>query len=753
MVLLIPFAICFWLCGITKPKNSAELIEKLVLSISLSIIIYSVIFIFNQDKNFILPKILFYLQAVLSLVGIIKIVRSSRKQLPQLGLTSVVIIAILVKIFMLLLIRPIIDPDVTMSYIPFARSTFSLGYIPHDDLLTKEPTVNPPIGGWTFFLLSMILTGNSHTESFRLFPLVYICLLGVLIYTYAKQNLDSSIAKLSLLSLLLLPFIDEFLTTQALYPDILSTVLFIFLIWQVTNKNLSRDTAIKIGVVLAASFLLKFQNTFLLPITLSLIILKSNIHRYLKFTLFVLPLALFIYLSVNPTSYFTASFPIPNHKILIVTSGLLTILALISSSNSQSISKSWIRNVFLAVIFSSIGYLWIGRNIPIYGLPFSDQRQTSETVFETESFLKKIPELTPVPRGKEFTSLFFLGTFGTLFLIPKVIGMTMCTINKRTRLIILATLFWYFLWIGFMGGQASDRYLTYSIPLISIAIAVGSTRLAGIFKTNATLLILAIGMLSLSQSMFLNWNFASLAFKRPQLRNISETLMGRVDKSETITKNFKESLINIAIKLNSPENKFGNHSSLLFISSVTALSIALVITMRLNKKQKMAPLFFSSIFIIPYLLLALTVSGGDLSKYKTNFRRNIYTYWGFENKVLPLLVAIPKPKATVTVFGPTIPISFETGLGYRNIYNGFGMNEFTSILQERDYDLVARYLQSRNINSFLLFSDPTILNRFRMLKINYPAFEIFEDSKYFSLEVVPDSENSWYYYKSKEVSL
>ena len=260
-------------------------------------------------------------------------------------------------------------------------------------------------------------------------------------------------------------------------------------------------------------------------------------------------------------------------------------------------------------------------------------------------------------------------------------------------------------------------------------------------------------MLSLSQSMFLNWNFASLAFKRPQLRNISETLMGRVDKSETITKNFKESLINIAIKLNSPENKFGNHSSLLFISSVTALSIALVITMRLNKKQKMAPLFFSSIFIIPYLLLALTVSGGDLSKYKTNFRRNIYTYWGFENKVLPLLTAIPKPKATVTVFGPTIPISFETGLGYRNIYNGFGMNEFTSILQERDYDLVARYLQSRNINSFLLFSDPTILNRFRMLKINYPAFEIFEDSKYFSLEVVPDSENSWYYYKSKEVSL
>jgi hypothetical protein len=748
--LLFPLIINLWLLGIQKPPITLKkIIDSSIVGGCISTVLLVVIGISGLD--FVLfSRALFIIQFLFFSKGIITYFLNGIHKIFVVNPVWIVISVLIIKIAVLLLVRPIIDPDVVVSYIPFAQSTFLKSTIPHEDILTGEPISIPPPGGWINFSQAMAITNDVNTTIYKFLPLYYYIVLIAMVYSLTKHYYGGDIASLSVAVITVLPFNDEFIMTYALYPEIMFTMLFTYMFWKFKDK-LDQANLIFICLSIALAILTKAQGVFFIPIYLSVVFLRQKNSLGKLFLLSIA--ALSIYLSLNPTKLNAVGFPPPNLGAALLIFVLITILGIWVNSSIKKLKKSETVISFnpavIALTFSLLGFIWIGRSYAIFNTPFSDARESSIIVHQASTFLNK--GKLYVANSSQYFALLFLGAFGTFFLIPKLLGFFFLIWHRKMIYITLGTALWFYYWVLFMGGVAATRYLLPCIPLISIAVALGINKMSNTIKAPSSLIVLVIGIISLSQSIFLSWNLGIGFFGYHTLKSFVSTI-----PNTNLTLTPKEYAISIASAINSHEENFLNYASTLFVIALLITVVSYLIVRLLNHIYSKHPYVVTSalmaMLLVPYITAVLTISEGKISNFSQQEKNKVYNYWGLQNIIIPFIKSNPTLLSKIIIFGPHIPLSYETGLQSRNIAVGFGLKDLGEILPERDLNTTFNFLKENGYNAFLVDGRLEMANKYRQMKNIYPSLGIFENDKYFYKAIGPTTANQWYLYIIKEAS-
>ncbi len=719
-----------------------SLVESAIIGLSISTILYTIIGLLPINFN-LWAKVFFICQSILLARGIREIFKLKPFKIPKITPLGIIFIAVILKMMIFTIIRPIVDPDVTNSYLPFAQSTHLKSHIPTDTVLTREPMVVPPPGGWILFSVAMAVTNNPRTQAFKALPILHYLLFFAMNYFLCKEIFGKKLATLSSLVFTFLPFNDEFLMTFALYPEILFSALFVF-IYRKSTQLLTTSSGISAGLALTTSFLLKFQGIFYYPIFFFLILSNKLTQRAKTLALAALVVT-FIIFTIRPTIYTSASFALPNNVITVILSLAVILLGNILHRKKiigQNITK---RVIIILGISSLLGFTWIIRNQIIYRVPFSDARPSTIPVHEVSQILNREP-VSQSQKHSELAAPILLKSFGSLFLIPKALGLLVLLLPQYLNGFVLVSFMWYWIWILFMGSTASSRYLLPLVPLICIAVGLGAQFISRKLKVSAQYIVILLGLLSLTQSLLISWNMGISVLGYSKLK----ALASAASTGSEITRNLtlKDYANVLLASLNSGEETFILHARTQILIS-TLLFIFIVIFLKFSHLQKLsvkAALLISITYIFPYGLIVHSISGGNPLKFAQNEKLKVYNYWGLTNRVIPTLSTFTDQDSRIIVFGPRVPVSDETNLATINIDSGFGIRDLSAILTEKEPANVAKFLKDQKFKAFILDGHDAYLKRFELLKKTYPPFSIFQDTTYFSRVMSPSDDSTWYLY-------
>jgi len=767
-------------------------IEKLILgmgtSISVFIILLSWFSVISNSGFIVFSKILFYLGLMLVVLFARKLWREKYNfEKLQFNILEkgvlILILAVLIKIFFIYAIRPVIDSDVIVSYLPFARSMVLEGHAPERDLFTLNPMTIPPVGGPALFALFYSVADSVATEGFRFLTLPFLLGMALVTYALSRKLLNRKLALTVVLVFLSLPIIDDILNGWVLYPDVIFSFLGLIVFYFATFKLKDLQgkggyfLSILLGLILAASLLLKTQGLLLIYLILALLFFFYRIRNFplyfLSLVLFTIP---FLLGFVDISGFNNFGYMKPNMPMTLIRLVFLLALGFVFAKTTKKYSLKRLLPFVIIFGFSLLGFLWMGRNIYYYGHPLSP---FNTDLNMARSSLYKNLNIDAGILGKErqvFPEVAFLSLpiFGTLVLLPKLFGVVASILSRKNRnsmIFMLWLLSWYLIVIQTLGGT-NARYLLMCMPVLSFLIVLGLTKIARIlikgrirvegfvyFASALTLLIL------LSQSIFLSWTIGAKTFSQAQLRKIvydKSSILPTIEKINIgnldLPAAFVSKIVGISRLLNLREGLYGHKEIYLLllvglIVSATLLLLAFLLT-KLIKREKI--LLFTSIvalvFMVPYLIVVLMTSSGEISQFSKKHEEQVFNYWGLSTQIAPYFDNGVSNKSIILVFGPQSGLSYRSNMRVYNMNYGFAFKEIMPILDVTNEEHIFDFFKERNIDYIVVFTgqDPTgFLKRY---KENSHIFDTIEDERFFVKVVEADEENLWTLYKRQNLN-
>lgn len=474
-----------------------------------------------------------------------------------------VVAAYVIKALLFLFLRPVIDSDVVVSYLPFARTAYLSDHIPSYNLYDTGAIMVPPVGGWILYSWIYSVSGSIFTESFRL--LMFPFLMGSLAMTYllGRTVADTRTARLGVIVFALLPLHDQVLFESVLFPDVmfafLSLIAFYFMVRLFYDEHRSHEVvsySLIIGLAMGTSMWLKFQGVILYYFLVLFYILHFPAKRWVRFFL----LGLFAVPAIWSLDRFAGiGFLKPSLFLTVVSAVLWAALLVWLAGNREAMLK---RTRFplsgLVVIVGSLhGFVWLIRNQLLFGefttLSWTQSAAVAwvvgirRAVVQAMAVLAHQQPAAGLTRAAGLTgegqapfvewALLLLPALGTLWLLPKLVGLWRSTSRNRPPLLLLWIGTWYLFWLFYLGG-ASERYLLPALPALAVVIATGVRslvaalrllgtrwdRLARRYLSSKAALWFVAGMaiLSLSQSLFLSWNAGIIAYGYAGLHRVVE---------------------------------------------------------------------------------------------------------------------------------------------------------------------------------------------------------------------------------------
>ena len=678
-------------------------------------------------------------------------------------LLVILILAVFLKVFVLFILRPMVDPDIVTSYLPYARTIFEENSVPAQDKYTLNPMALPPIGGPILYATTYVLSGNTFSESFRLFTLPFFVGLIILTYLLGKKIGGRLFGLVSTLIFLSLPWIDTMLLEWVIYPDLvfafLGLSLFYFLEFHFFNAHRKTKNILGIffGLILAASLLLKDQGIFLFFLLFLIIILRlrGNLFRILSLFFAILPFLL-LFLKLPGLTYF--AFDRASLTGLFFLSAPFVFLATRRIFFDRKVKPTEvIIPLFASLVLGILGSLWILRNIALYAHPVVPF--LGEPLATTYEAILKLGIWSPAVNFElKEIQLFFLPVFGTLLLLPKILGLLASLFEKK----LFQVGFWFFAWYSIVilyFGQANERYLSIVMPTLVVLIAYGiqvvRSWLQNLFakKLNNFLPISSIlfGITSLVQSTFLSWNIGSSLFPSLALRR---SLFEEPASLTTSIFDIKHSFISLARLLNTRPGLYSREDvfQLLIIGLLSSLIILALVFFFLHLGVKRYILFFGLISVIvltfPYLAAIWNTSGGNVLAFTEKERNRIYSSSGLTTYIVPYLKENASKDSKVLVFGPDGPLSYHTYLTVWNLEFGYGLSGIKDFLDKEESEILT-FINENKIEYFLLYDDEPSLAKFSKAKERSKFFQVLLDERYFEETVKSNEQNLWILFKLK----
>ena len=676
-------------------------------------------------------------------------------------LLGIVILAILLKTFVLFTLRPIVDPDILVSYLPFARTIVEENFVPPQDKYTLNPMTLPPIGGPILYATTYVLSGNTFSESFRLFTFPFFVGLIILTYLLGKKIGGRLFGLVSTLIFLSLPWIDTMLLEWVIYPDLifafLGLSLFYFLEFHFFDapRKTKNILGIFFGLILAASLLLKDQGIFLFFLLFLIIILhlRGKLFRLLSLFFAILPFFL-LFLKIPGLTYF--AFDRASLAGLFFLGAPFIFLATRRIVFDRKIKPiGVITPLFVSLVLGTLGSLWILRNIALYAHPVVPF--LGEPLATTYGAILKLGISSPAVNFElKEIQLFFLPVFGTLLLLPKILGLLASLFEKK----LFQVGFWFFAWYSIVilyFGQANERYLSIVAPTLAVLIAYGvqvvrdwlqnlSTKKLNNFLPISSILF---GIASLAQSTFLSWNIGSSLFPSLVLRR---SLFEMPAPLTTSIFDIEQSFFSLARVLNTRPGLYSREDAiqLLIIGLLFSLIIFAVALFFLRFSFKRYILFFGFISVIvftfPYLAVIWNTSGGNVLTFTEKERNKIYSSSGLTTHIVPYLKENAAKDSKVLVFGPDGALSYHTHLPVWNLEFGYGLSGIKDFLDKEESEIL-NFMNENKIEYFLLYDNEPSLSKFLRAKERSTFFTLLTNDKYFKEVIKPNEENFWAVYK------
>lgn len=777
ITILFPAAFFFWVAPFVsrfKFFHRFDFLEKLIFigasSSSIFIILASWGAVLGNGTVRLLLGLLFISTSVFFFYWLLILIRKRPKiNFPKFSkiekLLVILILAILLKVFVLFTLRPIVDPDVVISYLPFARTVVEENFVPPQDKYTLNPMTLPPIGGPILYATTYVLSGDTFSESFRLFTFPFFLGLTILTYLIGKRIGGRLFGLVSSLIFLSLPWIDTMLLEWVIYPDLifafLGLCLFYFLEFHFfdAHRKTKNILGIFFGLILAASLLLKDQGIFLFFLLFLLIILRLRGYLFRILSLFfaILPFLL-LFLKLPGLTYF--AFDRASLTGVFFLGAPFVFLATRRIVFDRKVKPTEvITPLFVSLALGILGSLWILRNIALYAHPVIPY--LGGTLFGYYEAILKLEIWSPAVNFElKEIQLFFLPVFGTLLLLPKILGLLVSLFEKK----LFQVGFWFFAWYAIVilyFGQANERYLSIIMPTLVVLITYGISILGrwlqnlSLKKLNNFLPISSIlfGVASLTQSTFLSWNVGSNLFPSFALRRMlfEESLRAPLTTSIVDIQQF---LISIARLLNTRPGIYSREDviQLLIVGLLTSLIILVVTFFFLRFSFKRYIFFFGLISVIaftfPYFAVIWNVSGGNVLAFAKKERNKIYSSRGLTTHVVPYLKENASKDSKVLVFGPDSALSYHTNLAVWNLEFGYGLSGIKDFLDKKESEIL-NFINENKIEYFLLYNDEPSLAKFSRAKERSKFFQVLVDKQYFEPVVKSDEQNLWILFKLK----
>ncbi len=678
------------------------------------------------------------------------------------GFTLILIFVILGRLLLLNILRPLVDPDIIESYLPFARTLQLSDKIPLYSYYSNTPFTIPPVGGPMYLSFFYSVANSLLTESFRLsnFPFFIISL--IIFYQLFRKQTNVGLSLLSILVVVSLPIVEDLFFEAAVYPEFIFLYLFGISIYFLTKlyegvkKDQSGGEIILIGLSLSLMLLFKYQAIFIWLIVFAylMLIYLPGLFKYSGISIILLP---FIKQDLFP--YKTSS----DWFLVTIVLSIFFFWIYVVRRYRQNLEKKEI-SFFQLLIFSILtltGFVFIARNWLVFG-GLNDTSSQMEMV----RIITRNLGLVVNTRSENIMyifALFLAQDLGLYLFIFKVVGLIYA---MRARFVYwLFVLFVYFVyWIIFMGAEAS-RWLLPIIPFLCFFSVYGASRILSGKKLPYALWLSSL--FAFFSSKFFFWNLAFLvygsetvrSFTSGGLNNISMPLIkdisvlngvpSLVSRIKVVSILFLDSLYkhvnNLFYVLTSRSEEYSSHLILLIVWSVVT-SLGMVLFARLLAK-KLVYLLLCVFLLGTYFYIFIRIGSGNPSDFALYEQKHIFNYWGMTNNVVPYIKANINPGEKIFVWGLAPGLSYYTNSSVYNLENGYGLALISSRLMEPDKENINEFLKSNSFNYIIISQRKDSNDRFLVMRKNTKIFDIIDDPKYFSLVLDSNKESFWKVYK------
>jgi len=672
-----------------------------------------------------------------------------------------IVLLFLLKTLGFCLFKPIIDPDVVNSYLPYARSIYLADNIPERNFYNDALMIYPPIGGPTLYSVFYFLTDNIYTESFRLLPFIYLLGIVIAFFKLAKEIVGYRLSLLSLAIFLIFPFWDEYVFESLFYPDIITLFLFLSFFYFFIKEKYFFNSSFKLKKYLLISFFLSTTLLFKL--------------QYIIVYYFLIMIYLVFYLPKKRWS-----------RLLFIVA-CLPILYRLKRGVGLVLD-----NVFLVFVFATLLYMLlvlINRfkkktvriNPAILVIFFPAVAVAVLTYFKNFYFYNSI--LSPVSKAVEWTSTtreslglrlgfhsswiewvaFFLPVFSIFWLIPKVLGVVDSIRGEKTRIILLFSLTWYAV-ITILFDTPNPRGLMPIFPFLAIFIALGVKKIVGLLKINflkytRSFVILSM-VFSLFSSTFLLRNGGLILYGGEGLRrSIVSNELGRSSREDVAVKtetdaNIFKKVVNVFVVLTSRGDYYQKNFSGLVILSIILGLLLVFLSYFIAKKNylnyKRSLFLIVLFFFIPYLMVFLVVSKGKVWDFADIEKRDVYSYWGQSKYVVPYLLINADKDSKIVFWGVPSGLSYYTNLKVYNLLYGYTLGDyFKDVYYYNDLERIYRFYKEKGYNYFVIGVYPNVSENLEIFKKNTKMLDVLEDERFAVLKIKPENDNLWYVYKLK----
>jgi hypothetical protein len=485
--------------------------------------------IFLSSIIFFLPNAIKFVPKVPEYIRKLKNVLKDASRSPLDWVFVAAIVFFIFKYFYILSIKGIFDWDAIGLYLPFGRRIYEADSIPlygYD----YEPVIRP-VGISVLYAWMYSLSGSAYDENFRLFPILFVVVSMLILYTLGVDFGSKKIAKIAIIVYTLLPLHDAVLFYASYYPDLLYSTLILaafFFMYKYVMKNKTKYCLLG-GISLGLSLLMKLQAAYFLPAILFVFagLLENRRLRITATYLSSLFIGFLFIFFAWPDSSFFWSLPITSQILAIFVIFSATTLVVIAKEDCvktlQMKCYTLLRVLKDALIFcgitASIAVIWYLRNFSLAGSWVWGFQINSPNRLWALDFLSL--GQNPISHGNIGTFLgsivlipFTVYVLGTMWIIPKLAGIVLLVGTQKKSLLMMIWVVGY--WIGYFWSvfyhfelySLNPRDLFPFAPFFSLFAAFGIFYVVKYFTKNhvETFIIYLLGSLgfaSLTQSLLI----------------------------------------------------------------------------------------------------------------------------------------------------------------------------------------------------------------------------------------------------------
>jgi len=497
------------------------LLDQGIVAISWVIFLSSITFFSLNAIKFVLK--------VPKYIGKLKNVLKDASRSPIDWVFVVAIVFFIFKYFYILSIKGIFDYDALSLYLPFGRRIYEADSIPLTGY-DYQPVIRP-VGISVLYAWMHSLSGSAYDENFRLFPILFVVVTILILYTLGVDFWSKKIAKIAIIVYTMLPLHDAVLFYASYYPDLLYNTLILatfFFMYKYLMKKSTKYCLLG-GISFGLSLLMKLQAAYFLQAMLFIFagFLENKRLRITATYLSSLFTGFLFIFFIWPDLSFFWSLPITSQILaffVILSATTLVVIAKEDCVKTLQMKSYALLRVFKdALIFgitASIAVVWFLRNyfrtgswVWIIGIGIPNYQWALDFLSQTQ---KPIPL---VNIGMYIFSLvlipFTVYVLG-MWIIPILIGMLRgVKIQKRSLLMIIWMIGY---WIGYFWSNfwhfelyytiVNERDLYFFAPFFSLFAALGINHISRYFTKNhdetfTIYMLSSLGFISLTQSLLI----------------------------------------------------------------------------------------------------------------------------------------------------------------------------------------------------------------------------------------------------------